>query len=522
MSVAPTASPAENATDGALLTQITRELLQSANRGDDRMAFLQRLSHTLVDLACCQALELWASDQERHYCWSAGSEQPGHYVVPLTQGALPSTPAGDRGQTHWTDQHPDATQPVQLTVPIHITERDSGYLVLHGQRDASCLAQQRIPFWEIIAQLIGIAIASRRNRTALVERVKELSCVYEIARLAEQQELSLPDILQRAVDLLPPAWQYPAIASARIVCECDAYVSRDFRMGPHSLSADLMVRGEQIGTVRVFYSPRDGDDTHSFLLEESHLLGAVARELGLLIEHKRAQEEHQRLQAQLRHADRLATIGQLAAGVAHELNEPLGTILGFAQLMEKHEHLPADAADDLGRIVNAALFAREVTRKLMIFARRTPARRGAVTLNQVVHDSLALLDSRCAKEGQRLEYHLAPDLPDVPGDAAQLRQVVVNLVVNAIQATPRGGTIAVYTAANGQHISLLVEDTGCGIDSAARSSIFLPFYTTKDVGHGTGLGLSVVHGIVTSHGGSVRVTSTPGQGSCFEVRLPQE
>jgi len=221
----------------------------------------------------------------------------------------------------------------------------------------------------------------------------------------------------------------------------------------------------------------------------------------------------------LRHADRLATIGQLAAGVAHELNEPLSNILGFAQLVQKFPELPSQVFKDVERIIRAALHAREVVTKLMTFARPKLPVLSEVNLNQLVSDGLYFLASRCAKSGIELVRQLSPDLPEIVADSGQLHQVLVNLVVNAIQAMPNGGRLTITTKDNQDGtVSLFVSDTGVGMSDDVKKHIFVPFYTTKP--EGTGLGLSVVYGIVTAHGGSIKVESEPGKGSCFEVILP--
>ncbi|MBK9374923.1 MAG: hypothetical protein IPN03_14645 [Holophagales bacterium] len=242
--------------------------------------------------------------------------------------------------------------------------------------------------------------------------------------------------------------------------------------------------------------------------------------MGLWVERREGDEEKAMLQRQLRHADRLATIGQLAAGVAHELNEPLGGILGFAQLARKSPGLPAQADADLEKIVNASLHAREIVRKLLIFARQMPAAKTKSDLNRVVTEGLYLVEARCATEGIRLERDLDPALAGIVADPGQLQQVLTNLVVNGIQAMPAGGRLTIRTRNRPGGVVLSVEDTGAGMDEETLREIFNPFFTMKEVGQGTGLGLSVVHGIVTAHCGTIRVESEPGRGSRFDVDLP--
>lgn len=346
--------------------------------------------------------------------------------------------------------------------------------------------------------------------------------MYRIAHIAAQPNLSLDDTFQEIVELLPSAWQYPDVTTARVILEDRTFHSRGFEVGPHCLAAEILVQGTPLGRVEVFYTARGRDlETTPFLEEENHLIEGVARELTFIIERKHAEQEKRQLQESIRHADRLATIGQLAAGVAHELSEPLGNILGFAQLVQKSPGLPDQARGDIDRIVDASLYAREIIRKLMFFSRQTPSRMTEVNLNQVVGDVISLLESRCTKAGIIIVLELSQELPLVHGDPGQLQQVVVNLAVNAIQAMSDQAELRVVTVVRDDTVSLIVDDTGEGISPENVPRIFAPFFTTKDVGQGTGLGLSVVHGIVSAHGGSAKVESKLGRGARFVIRLPK-
>lgn len=405
-------------------------------------------------------------------------------------------------------------------IPFLVDDKDRCLLLLKsGHRDY--FTASRMELFEELAHILGIALGQMRAQIALRERVKELLCLYGIAQVAARPNVSLDDILAATVQLLPPGWLYPHIASARIVYGEVVYATAGFGAGVQKQTAPIVVSGVRCGIVEVEYSALMPElDEGPFLKEERDLINAIAGELALIIERKKAEEDKEKLQGQLLHADRLATIGQLAAGVAHELNEPLGSILGFAQLIEKEGTLSEQVRRDIDKIIKASLHARGVINKLMLFARQTPARRECVDLNRMVQDGLYFLEARCAKAGVELVRVLAPDLPPLTADAGQLLQVVVNLVVNAIQAMPHGGQLTLRTAREGSVIVLTVEDTGVGMSEEILNQVFVPFFTTKDVNEGTGLGLAVVQGIVSSHGGSIQVESAVGQGTCFEVRLP--
>lgn len=359
------------------------------------------------------------------------------------------------------------------------------------------------------------------QNAALRERVKELTCLYSLAQLAERSGISPTEILQGTVELLPPAWQYPELTAGRIVFDGQSYVTTNFKEGGQVQSAPILVNGKPRGRVDVVYT-EEMPPAHEgpFLREERHLINAVARQIALIIERRQAEEDRVRLQGQLRHADRLATIGQLAAGVAHELNEPLGNILGFAQLAQKHRGLHKGISQDLAKIVATCLHARQIITSLLLFSRQMPTQKAKLDLNVVVEEAIGLLEARCIKAGIMIARHLSPDLPEITADASQLRQVVVDLAVNAVHAMPDGGVLEVATRGSGDRVMLTVRDDGIGMSEEILEKIFVPFFTTKDVDEGTGLGLPVVHGIVTSHGGTIRVQSAPGQGARFDIELP--
>jgi two-component system NtrC family sensor kinase len=226
------------------------------------------------------------------------------------------------------------------------------------------------------------------------------------------------------------------------------------------------------------------------------------------------------LEEQLRHADRLATIGQLAAGIAHELNNPLGDILGFAQLASNSPDLNDDVYRDLVKIVKSALYAREIIKKVLYFGRQTHPKEAQADLNKLIGEWIDFFESRCEKSGIQIVVERDEGLPIVKGDPAQLNQVIVNVVINAIQAMPDGGTLTIRTLSQEDWVSIRVEDTGQGIEEENADKIFLPFFTTKEVDEGTGLGLSVVYGIVNEHGGCIEVDSKKGRGSTFEIKFP--
>ena len=413
-------------------------------------------------------------------------------------------------------------EPVSVAiVPISgISDEGASVLRITG-RPETRFDESDIVRFEAAADALGMGILNLRVQSALRERVKELTCLYDITRLVELPDKSLGEILQGIAELLPPAWQYPELTNGRVVLDGRSYSTSDLSETRHTMRSPIVIEGRRRGVVEVTYTQEmPAIDEGPFLREERSLLDAIAKQVALIIERREAEENQARLEDQLRHADRLATIGQLAAGVAHELNEPLGNILGFAQLAAKHEGTGEAVLADLDKIISACLHSREVIKKLMLFSRQTPPIKTRIDLQEVLEESLSLLEGRCMKQGIEVNRQLSPDLPHVTADAGQMNQVIINLIVNSIHAMPEGGRLDISISSADGSVVLGVSDTGAGMDDEVLEKIFLPFYTTKDVNEGTGLGLAVVNGIVTSHGGFIRVDSTPGKGTTFEVHLP--
>ena len=405
-------------------------------------------------------------------------------------------------------------------VPIFIQKKVIGILQLTSNHK-KYLDGSKIKFFEGIAHTLSIAIINKRTQGALRERIKELSCLYDISKLAENENLALKDMLMQIVNLIPPAWQFPEITVGEISLDGNKYKSKENTEECSIQFADIIIKREKRGRVKTIYSNDKPDlDEGPFLKEERSLINAIAKQIGLIVEKREAEEDKSNLQEQIRHADRLATIGQLAAGVAHELNEPLGNILGFAQLAKKNPGIPSQSAIDIDKIISSSLHSREIIKKLMLFSRQMPPKNEQVNVNKLVEEGLFFCDARCAKAGINLIRKLDPQIPKIEGDPGQLNQVLVNLVVNSIQAMPHGGELFINTDYDKDFVYLIVEDTGTGIKEEIKSKIFIPFFTTKDIDEGTGLGLAVVHGIVLSHKGSINFESKVNKGTRFELKFP--
>ncbi len=229
--------------------------------------------------------------------------------------------------------------------------------------------------------------------------------------------------------------------------------------------------------------------------------------------------EVKQMQEQLRRTERLAELGTLASGMAHEIGTPMNVIQGRAEyLLQRTTEEPIKKG--LATIIAQVERITKIMNQLLTFARRRPIERKPMDLKKTIADCLDIVQERLKQHRVEVETSYAEPLPLVHADPDQMSQVLLNLVLNAIQAMPEGGRLSLALEPEGPGMKLSVADTGSGMPAETLNKIFDPFFTTKDVGAGTGLGLTVVHGIVEDHGGAIHVYSVPGRGTTFTIHLP--
>jgi len=357
--------------------------------------------------------------------------------------------------------------------------------------------------------------------TALKERIKELECLYSISKIFNQtSDEQVEDIFGKVISILPNGYQFPENTYARIVFDKKEYKSKSLKAPLHKQSADIIINDKKRGVIEIICSCPSGEtDKYPFLKEEQNLLDTVAKELSNTIDKIEQKEEKKKIQEQLMHADRLATLGSLAAGIAHELNEPLGSILGFAQLVNSNKNLPKEAKDDINKIINASLHSREVIRKLLFFSKQEKQKKTSININGLIRNGYYFLEALCSKEAIKIQKILDPKIPRIIIDPVHLNQIIVNIFVNAIQAMPKGGKLTIKTQFRDNTIFLFIHDTGIGMSNETMNRIFEPFFTTKEEMN-TGLGLAVVHNIIKLYNGAINVKSELGKGSTFEIIFP--
>jgi signal transduction histidine kinase/CheY-like chemotaxis protein len=239
-------------------------------------------------------------------------------------------------------------------------------------------------------------------------------------------------------------------------------------------------------------------------------------------ERRQEQEKREQLEARARLASHLASIGEMASGIAHEINNPLTAVIGYSQLLGELE-LPGEAQEAVRQILQGSARVAGIVQRLLTFARQRKPQRTAVDMNEVIRSTLALRDYALRTGNIRATLRLDPALPRTIADAQQMQQVLLNLIVNAEMAmasTHGKGQLLIASGQQGREILITVQDDGPGVPREIQQRIFDPFFTTREVGKGTGLGLSICHGIVSEHGGRIWVQSEPGGGARFTVAVP--
>ncbi|HTP02380.1 MAG TPA: GAF domain-containing protein [Anaerolineales bacterium] len=498
-----------------------------------------------------------------------------HPILPFLRGRiLRLTDAGP----DFRPNYPAARS--TLIVPLKSRSQTMGLLSLESTRPDAFSEYDEHLMVVIASHLAGL-IEYGRLREEAEGRARNLGLIHEVV----QQVIGLTDkrgVAQIAADLLAQYFAYeratvllvgdapqdfvvgsgsakgnpaqPAPTPAETLAG-DTVAARAFRTGQNVLAnaADgaasatgsamcvLLKDSDQILGLIDVQSTQPNAFSNNDLLAMESLAGVLASVVSSANHYGRLQETIRQLRAaqvesqarliaqqeaesRLVQGAKLVAVGEMAAGIAHELNNPLTTVTGFAELIldETPDESPHRA--DVEMVLHEALRARGVVRRLLDFARQGERARASCDLNEIIEDVLALTRHFIHTSGVQLESHFEKDLPWVSVDSNQMKQVFLNLIHNAVEAMPTGGGLLIRTALqikDGRNWATAeIHDSGIGISPKDTERIFEPFYTTRGTRGGTGLGLSVTYGIVTDHGGTIEVESHPGEGSIFTVWLP--
>lgn len=355
-----------------------------------------------------------------------------------------------------------------------------------------------------------------KTEEALKERIKELTCLYEVSSIIVNADVdSLQETFRAIAISLKKAFQYPAKTSIDIQTKVSSFKTGivDETLG---LTSEIKLFNKVEGKIVAF----NADAQSGFLIEEKQLLDNVALKIGNFLEMIEVQENEVLMKKQMERADRLAILGEITAGIAHELNTPLANILGFAELLEDSNE-DKTVAEDLDKIIQNAIFSREVVKKLMFFACEMPQEMKKMNIVDSVKNAITLLDATFRKESVKYIVKIDETELWLRADPIQFTQIIFNLTINAIYFSPKDGLVTIEAFQNKKEIILKISDEGKGLSEEGLDKIFQPFFSTKPTGDGSGLGLSVVHGIVASHNGSIEATNNQKNGATFTIKFPK-
>jgi len=435
-----------------------------------------------------------------------------------------------------------------MSAPLIADDCTLGAITIYSSR-VDAFDPEEAKLMNEMADELAYGIVSLRNRSERIraekelqkrthdlgERAKELHCLYNVSKIAEDKDMSLEETIQRIVNLIPPAWQYPEITCARIFLQEKEFKTKDFKTSVWKQTSDISVYGKIIGTVEAYYTEEQPTDFEGpFMKEERDLVEAISERLGRIIERKQAEEEKQKIEAQLVQAQKMEAIGTLAGGIAHDFNNILSAVIGYTQISLDQAEKGTLLKRNLDEVLKAGIRAKNLIQQILTFSRQSDQGENPVYINLLAKEVLNLLKASLPSTieiRQRIQSNSA-----VLSDPTQIHQVLMNLCTNAGYAMRENGGVlevsltdeeleADFTArhgdlAPGPYIKLTVGDAGHGMPPEVLEKIFDPYFTTKEVGEGTGMGLSVVHGIVKNCGGTITVYSELGEGTTFNVFLP--
>jgi two-component system NtrC family sensor kinase len=267
-----------------------------------------------------------------------------------------------------------------------------------------------------------------------------------------------------------------------------------------------------------------GDLNQKVEIKSGNEIGKLGEAFNFMVEAIKERDEQLKEQTKeiVGRSERLAMIGQLAAGVAHEINNPLGSIIIFSHLLLEEPEIKDLARENLEKIVKESMRCKDIVKGLLDFARQTEPEVRLADINEVLKSTLCLVEKQTLFQNIQITTRNNPDLPLVEIDTTQVQQVIMNIIINAAEAMEGQGELLTTTRLSQDNRFVEVEftDSGCGISQGNLKRLFEPFYTTKEVGHGTGLGLAISYGIIEKHQGSIKVRSVPGKGTTFIIQLP--
>jgi CheY-like chemotaxis protein len=368
------------------------------------------------------------------------------------------------------------------------------------------------------------------------ERTKELRCLYNISTLIEKPDLLFEEMIQGIVNYIPPAMHFPNDTYVRIKFNDQEFTSNTFFETESKQTNDIVVNGKTKGVLDFFLSQKVLENNDTFYLKEKNkFIYNIVNKIEKVIERIEAKEEKQKLEEQLFQSQKMESLGLLAGGIAHDFNNILFAIMGNTQIVSYS--LPEDSQlkSILDEAMKAIHRAKEMVQQILAFSRQYEAEKKPVNVQFIVKEVLKLLNTSIPATIS-IRKNIDPGVGSIFADPSQIHQIIMNLATNAFHAMEKNGGVLEVTLSQveihsdeikmhpdiqaGKFIKLMISDTGQGISKEIVGKIFDPYFTTKEVGKGSGLGLALVHGIVKNHRGAITVDSQIGKGSVFTILLP--
>ena len=394
------------------------------------------------------------------------------------------------------------------------------------------IAKQRL---QVSANLIGAITERKQAEEALQqrthdlgERVKELTGLYSISRILDHQDISLEENLELIAEVLPPAWHYPEITCARITFDGREFTTENFKETIWRQASEIIVNGEQVGVVEVYYLEEKPElDEGPFLKEERNLIDDIAARLAETIEHKLMENETKQLREELTHVERINTVGEMTAALAYELKQYLLTISNYAyscvNKLYSGKNEPDAYLADMESISKQAGRASDLLTHVQNFVHRKKPCKDTLDVNQLVREIVDLILTEANSSQVTIMLDLDDNLPSTKGDPIQLQQVILNLARNSIEAmqktdlSSRRLTITTAEYEEGM-VAVTISDLGSGVSTKDEDNLFTHFFTTK--AHGLGLGLSICRTIIEAHGGKIGFVPDIKIGAVVRFTLP--
>jgi len=403
-------------------------------------------------------------------------------------------------------------------LPLRVKERTLGYIGLGKTRQGDFLSSEDVDLLRTVAGTVTIALENAR----LYESLEYRAVQYQTLREFSENVIESINVGVLACDLEQriEMWNSPMEAIYGLK-RSEVEGKKLDEIFPPELLAELPRASEPHRVVSLYKFHLPARDGRQLIVNLSlaPLLGKDDEVIGRLLILNDLTERVS-LEGQLVQAEKLSSIGLLAAGVAHEVNTPLAVITSQAQMLMKQIPQDDPRSRTLDKIIKQSFRASEIVNNLLKFSRVSGSEHTELDLNKLIRETLSLVDPMLKVSKITLNAQLDADLPLVYGNSGKLQQVFMNLIMNARDAMPRGGELTLATESENSTIHVEVSDNGVGIPADHLDKIFDPFFTTKSTSRGTGLGLAVTYGIIREHAGKIRVESSIGRGTSFHLEFP--